>query len=173
MPLQARASMAASNALPSGSGPSARSSGSCSSCVARDELHHAEAARIVEVTMRAVRRHVEHDVVVRSVLRAVVVIAAGRSVAVLLRDPKRARHAEMHQQHVAGGKIGEEILGAAAEPFDRLALEPGGEILRQRPAQIAAPRLDLGEARALHDRLQAAADGLDFGQFGHALTGTR
>ena len=53
LPAQARASMAASNALPSGSGPSARNSGSSSSSVARDELHQAEAARIVERDDRA------------------------------------------------------------------------------------------------------------------------
>ena len=60
---------------------------------ARDELHHAEAARIVEGDPRA-GRHVEHHVVVRGVLRAIVVIAAGRAlvahVLAFPRDTKRA-----------------------------------------------------------------------------------
>ena len=47
-------------------------------------------------------------------------------------------------------------------------LEPTDEILRQRPAQVGPARLDLGEARALHHGLQAAADGLDLWQLGHA-----
>ena len=109
--------------------------------------------------------------VVRAVLRAVVVVAARRLIAArgfaLLRDAERARHAEMHHQHVAGGEIGEEIFCASAEAFDGLPFEPRGEILRQRPAQVAAARLDLGEARAFHDGRKPAAHGLDFGQFGH------
>ncbi len=73
----------------------------------------------------------------------------------------------MHQQHVTGGKIGEEIFGAPAQPFHRLALEPGDEVLGQGPAQVAAVGFDLGKARPLHHRLQPAAHGLDFGQFRH------
>ncbi len=73
----------------------------------------------------------------------------------------------MHQQHVAGGQIGQQVLGAPAEPLDGLALEPRDEILRQRPAQVAAARLHLLEARALHGGRKAAAHGLDFGQLGH------
>ena len=60
-----------------------------------------------------------------------------------------------------------QVLGAATETLDGLALEPLHEILRQRPAQIAAARLDLPEARAFHGRRQATAHGLDFGQLGH------
>jgi hypothetical protein len=73
----------------------------------------------------------------------------------------------MHQQHLAGGEIGEQILGAPAEPGDGLAFEALHEILRQRPAQVAAARLDLLEARAFHGGREAAAHGLDFGQLGH------
>src|SRR5262249_53294666 len=75
----------------------------------------------------------------------------------------------MHHQPVAGGEIGEQVFCTAAEPLDPLAFEPGDEVLRQRPAQVAAVRLDLAEARSLHDRLQPAPDGLDLGQFGHPV----
>ena len=114
---------------------------------ARHELHRAEAARIVEGDGRA-GRHVKHDVVVRDVLFALVIIAAELLV-VFLKDMKRAGHAEMHDQHVAGRQIGEQIFGAPADAGDGLALEPLREILRQRPAQIAAANLDLDEALRL------------------------
>src|SRR6516162_2109183 len=126
LPLHARASIAASNSLPSGSGPSARNSGSRSSSA-----------------------------------RGTSFIMPKR------RGAKRSRHAEMHHQHVAGGQVGEQIFGAAAEPLDPLAFEPGDEVLRQRPAQVAAVRDHLGETRAFHHRRKSAAHGLDFGQFGH------
>src|SRR5262245_31154991 len=136
---------------------------------ARNELHHAEAARIVEGDAHA-RRHVEHDVIVSGVLRAVVVVATRGRLAAPPRHAKRTRHSEMHHQHLVGGKIGEEILGAPAEPLDCFAFEPGHEILGQRPAQIAAVGDDFVKARALHHRPKAAAHSLDFGQFGHCPT---
>src|SRR6266566_2039208 len=106
--LHARASIAASNSLPSGSGPSARSKGSRSS-----------SARVVEGDARA-RRHVKHDVVVGGVLRALVVVAPRCGFSAAPGDAKRSRHAEVHHQHVAGGKVGQQIFGAAAEPLDPL-----------------------------------------------------
>ena len=63
----------------------------------------------------------------------------------------------------------EQIFGPPAEAGHGLAVQPLREILRQRPAQIAAAHLDLGEARAFHRGLEAAAHRLDFGQFGHRL----
>ena len=73
----------------------------------------------------------------------------------------------MHQQHVAGGEIGHEIFCTAAEPRDDLPLQPGHEIGLERKAQIRPAGLRDEDFRTLHDRLKAAADGLDFGQFGH------
>ena len=106
--------------------------------------------------------------IVRGAFGPVMVIAAGRTVpAPRLRDTKRAGHAEMHQQDFAGRKIDKEIFGASAQSLDRLALQAGDEVPRQRPAQVVAMRLDLGKARALHHRLQPAADRFDFRQFGH------
>ena len=79
----------------------------------------------------------------------------------------------MHQQHVAGRKVRQEIFGAAAEAHDLLALQPRGEILRQRPAQVAAMRDHLVEARVLHRGGKPAAHGFDFGEFGHGHTGEK
>ena len=73
----------------------------------------------------------------------------------------------MHDEHVARGQIGKEIFGAAAEAGHRLAFQPLGEILRQRPAQIAAAHFDLDEALALHGGLEPAAYGFDFRKFRH------
>src|SRR5262245_59392302 len=108
----------------------------------------------------------EHHVVVRSCLRALVVIAAGRRLVLLATDPERTRHTGMHERHVARGEVSQEVFGAAAEPSDGRAFEPRYEVLRQRPAQITAPRLNLVEARALHGGLEVAPHRLDFGEFG-------
>ena len=46
--------------------------------------------------------------------------------------------------------------------------QPPGEVLRERDAQILAPRLDMREPVALEARLQGPGQhGFDFGQFGH------
>ena len=53
----------------------------------------------------------------------------------------------MHQQHVAGGEIGHQIFGAAAEPGHGLALEPRDKILLERKPQVLAPGLRLDDFR--------------------------
>ena len=73
----------------------------------------------------------------------------------------------MHDKHVAGRKVDEQIFGAPADAGHGFALEPLREILWQRPAQVAAVNLDLGEARPLHGLGKAAAHRLDFGKLGH------
>ncbi len=128
------ASIAASNSLPSGSGPMRAQQRLLVELRARHDLHRAEPARIVEGDHRAVR-HVKHDMVVRQKS----LDARGDSSRVALssllaQHAERARHAEMHQQHVAGGQIGEQIFGAAAEPADGLALQA----LRRNPSAAAS-----------------------------------
>ena len=73
----------------------------------------------------------------------------------------------MHQQHLAGREIGQEIFGAAPETGDGLPFKARSEVARQRPAQVAAPRLDRREARPLHDRLEAAPHRLHLRKLGH------
>src|SRR4030095_13202175 len=104
LPAQAFASIAASNSFPSGSGPSARSSGSCSSLArgekflepkasqqrllfqfgSGDKFHRAEAARVIE-RHRCAIRHVKHHVIMRAATRSVVMVIAGGTVRA---DPK-------------------------------------------------------------------------------------
>ena len=134
LPWQARASIAASNSLPSGSGPSARSSGSSSSS--------ARGTSFIEPKRRgSLKRDRSRPTTcgtrrgrARASLRALVVIGAGRRRAAVARDAERARHAEMHQQHVAGGEIGEQIFGAPAEPGRRSGLRAA----RRNPSAAAS-----------------------------------
>jgi demethylmenaquinone methyltransferase / 2-methoxy-6-polyprenyl-1,4-benzoquinol methylase len=73
----------------------------------------------------------------------------------------------MHDQDVAGREVGEEIFRPPAEAGHGLAFEPMREILRQRPAQVAAVNFHFGETRPLHHRLEAAPHRLDFREFWH------
>ena len=104
-----------------------------SSSGARHELHRAEAARIVEA-IAARRSTCETPRGRAPMLGALVVIGAGRATPAVALDAERARHAEMHHQHVAGGQIGQQIFGAAAEPVDRLALRAA----RRNPSATAS-----------------------------------
>src|SRR6266436_2059450 len=74
----------------------------------------------------------------------------------------------MHQEYVARRKVGHQIFGATAEPGDGLPLQARHKVLLKRKPQVLAAGFRFQNSRSLHDRLQAAADGLDFGQFGHA-----
>jgi hypothetical protein len=73
----------------------------------------------------------------------------------------------MHEQDVAGAEIRHEIFGAAAEPGHGLAGQPSDEVLLKGKAQVFPPGFGVQNFCTLHDGLQAAADSLDFGQFGH------
>src|SRR5665213_3929856 len=59
--------------------------------LARDDLHVAEAARVVE-HHRCTRRHVKHHMIMRSVLTAGMMELARRRLFIVLDDAKRARH---------------------------------------------------------------------------------
>ncbi len=69
----------------------------------------------------------------------------------------------MHQEHVARGQVGHQIFGAPAEAGHGLAFEPRDKIFLKRKPQIFPAGLRLDDFRPLHGRLQAAANGLDFG----------
>src|SRR5258707_624295 len=92
---------------------------------------------------------------------------ARRALILVLDNAKRARHAQMHQEHIARSKIGKQVLGATAETGHGLTLKPRNKILLERKPQVFAPGVRFDNFRSLHHGLQAAADGLDFGQFGH------
>ena len=138
---------------------------------ARHQLHEAEAARIVERDDRAVR-HVKHHMIVRRELAALVVDSRRASFSSL---PCSTRNEPDMPRCISStspeDRSASRYLARRPRPLDGLALEPLGEILRQRPAQVRPRRAStLHEARALHHGLQAAAHGLDFGKLGHRLT---
>src|ERR1700743_2063712 len=101
--------------------------------------------------------------VMGAVLVARVVKLAGRMRLALPEHAERAGHAEMHQKHIARGKISHQIFGATAKAGHDLALEPGGKALLKGKAPTLSPCLRLDDLRAFHRRLQATADGFDFG----------
>ena len=101
--------------------------------------------------------------IVGAILAARMMELARRCRCVALDDAKRARHAQMHQQHVTRCQVGHQIFGAAAEAGHRLSLQPFDKIFLKGKPQVFAPGLGFEDFRPLHGRLQAAADGLDFG----------
>ncbi len=147
---------------------------------ARHQLHGAEAARIIEGDPGAIR-HVKDHVIVGGVLRLRVMIFAGHARAGVvfgadvlgdanvLGDAKRSRHAQMHQQHIAGGEIDQEVFGAAADSGDRLALQPRREVGRQRPAQIAPARLHVSKRAPCMTGSRPAPHRLDFRKLRHGM----
>jgi hypothetical protein len=69
----------------------------------------------------------------------------------------------MHQEHVARGEVGQKVFGSPAETGHGLARQPLDKIPLERKTQVFAPDFHFHNPKPLHDRLQAAADSLDFG----------
>ena len=76
----------------------------------------------------------------------------------------------MQQQGATVVQLDQNVLAAAGELADAGALQPLGEVGRERPAKIGPAQLGLHDLPAGHAQRQAAADGLDFGKLGHSLT---
>ena len=114
------------------------------------------------------RRHVEHHVIVRE--RA----ASGRdnSRRACVSPPPCATRNEPDMPRCISSTSPDERSASrylARRPSPSTVLPSSRATKSFGSGQRRSPRcgLDLGEARALHDRLQPAADGLDFGQFRH------
>ena len=164
LPAQAFASIAASNSFPSGSGPSDAQQRLLVQPGARHELHRTEAARIVEGDGRAIR-HVEHHMVVRGALGALVIVLAWarcpcrRGTSPTCRDASAARRrtTDRRADISRGGRALDTV-----SPFSLWA-KPFGSGQRRSPRRTSTLR----KALAFHDGRQSAAHGFDFGQFGH------
>ena len=72
----------------------------------------------------------------------------------------------MHHQRVTAIQRGQDVLGPAVQPQDLGPGQPLDEAVGQREAQVGAVGAHAGQARAGQDGVQAATDGLHFGQFG-------
>jgi hypothetical protein len=82
-------------------------------------------------------------------------------------DAEVAGHPQVHQQRLARGQVGEQVLGAAVELEHSASRQPRGEVVREGAAQVGPAEHDLGDAFSHQHRCQPAADGLDFWQLGH------
>jgi len=136
-----------------------------------DQIHEAEAA-VIGIDDAGAILHVEDDVVMRAeagaIARRGMMELAGRQPAARRRmDREAARHAEMDQQHLLAFEAGENVFCAAVEPFDTPPGQSRGEALGQRVAQVETALDGQPDTAALKRGRKAAADGFDFGQFGH------
>src|SRR5215203_215749 len=126
-----------------------------------NQIHQPEATRIVERHDHA-RRQGDDDVVVR---------IGGRQDARRGTPPfgaKRAGHAEVNEERVAGAERREQVLATTADRLDGVAGQPGDEIGWKRPPQIRSAELDAIDARATRRALEHPANGFDFREFRHA-----
>jgi hypothetical protein len=154
--------MAASKALPSGSGR-ARARAVPGRAGARDQLHRSNRRGSLKVMQAPFDMLNTTWSCAASAAR--VMIGAGRVPGVGTgHDAERSRHAEMHQQHLARGEVNEPIFArrprpATVSPSSRAAKSFGNG------QRIATARLDLDEARPPSP--DEAACTVSFRQFGH------
>lgn len=73
----------------------------------------------------------------------------------------------MDHHHHAVVERRQQPFGAAVQPLDPPAFQAPGEIVWEGPAQIGAALQDPADAPSRERGHKAAADGLDFGEFGH------
>ena len=79
----------------------------------------------------------------------------------------------MQQQEAAVVEFDQDVLAAPGQRADARAIEPLGEIGRERPAQIGAAQFGPHDPAPGHATREAAADGFDFGEFRHPGSGRR
>src|SRR6187402_2006409 len=80
---------------------------------------------------------------------------------------ERTRHAEVHEERVAGAERRQEVLTAPADGRDGLTGQSRDEIGWKGPAQIRPAQFDTIDARASRRALEHPADSFDFGEFRH------
>ena len=129
------------------------------------EVHGPKAAGVVEGHATTVR-HVPNDVVV--LFRGgVFVMELPQRIA---RDQNAPRHAEMDDQGLTRGQVREDILRPPTQRRHGLAGHPRGHVWRERPAQIGAAHLGMGNHLPFHHGQQPFADGFDLWQFRHVAS---
>ena len=143
----------------SGSGPISRKNGWESIAAISAKRHQTESPGIGEADPRAVLQSEDDMLVQRRDIRA----PRGGL------DQHPPGHAEMNDQRAGIVEREHEIFAAPAERENPAAREARFEIVRQRQAKVAPAHLDLGDPLALDGEAEAAADGFDFGQFGHRV----
>jgi hypothetical protein len=127
----------------------------------RQQIHEAKAAWIVERD-DGTGRHPENDMIVQTGRRCA-------SVDFGPVDPKRARHAEVHQQRLVRGQRSQEILGAPGQRVDGLPFEPRAKTTRKRTAKVGATQIDADDLLVREMGLELTAHRFDFREFRHAV----
>jgi len=112
---------------------------------------------------------VKHDVIVARVDPGDVVKGAWH----VLGNEHPAGHAKMDDQGFTRGKVSEQVFRAAAQALYSLTSQPFDHARRKGKAQTLSADFDPAHAAPFHDRLKAAADGFDLGQFGHDFSPRR
>jgi hypothetical protein len=121
-----------------------------------EQVHHAEAPRVVEGDGYAVRK-CEHDMIV-----TIADEVTGQSPALCIAaDPQRSGHPEVHQQRLAGVERNQQVLAAAIDRADPATFESRRKSRRERAAQILASEQHVLDPRTAHRRFEPAADRLD------------
>src|SRR6266851_10266990 len=117
--------------------------------------HQAEAARIAQAQRDAAENEVH-----------VIVLAWEGS---RVDQPQAPRHAQVHHER-AGVAFEQQILSTPHQAFHLLADEDASEVARNALTQIGIAYGDARNRLTEHERLDAPAGDLDFGQLWHAGT---
>src|SRR6266851_9194803 len=115
--------------------------------------HQAEAARIAQAQRDAAENEVHMIVLERKGPR--------------VDQPQAPRHAQVHDER-AGVALEQQILSAPLQALHPPSDEDARELARHALAQIGIAHYDARDRLAEHERLDAAAGDLDFGQLWHA-----
>lgn len=134
----------------------------------RHEVHHPEPPGIVE-GHRHSRRHREDDVIVTGLELLLTITRSAPQLPCRL-DAEPSGHAQVHDQGLARGQIGEQIFPAARERAHGLTAKPAHEVGGKGLTQILPVEDHAIEARTSQRRFQCPPDTLDFWQFGHRST---
>ena len=136
---------------------------------ALDDVHHAEAAGIVEDHPRSGGK-VQHDVIMGAERAARVIVLPSDLLSVLELDAEGSRHAEMHDEDVAVVEIGKQVFGPSGKRVDPPPGQPPREPRWKGRAEVAPVHGDLIDHESLHDRREPETDGFDFWQLRHGKT---
>ncbi len=136
------------------------------------QAHETEAAGVV-VGDAPPRVGVEHHMGVLVPGRDGVGEHAGGDRARKIFNFKTSGHAQMHHQGLAGGELGQQIFGPAAQMLDPGAGQALHEMVGQGKPQVRPPRQDVGDRMPLERGEQAPADRFDFGKLRHGGSARR
>ncbi len=114
---------------------------------------HAEAARVAQAQRDAAENEIH-----------MIVLAGERS---RVDHTQAPRHAQVHDER-AGVALEQQILSTPHQTFHPLTDQDAGEFARYALTQIGIAHSDARNRLAEHERLDAAAGDLDFGQLWHS-----